>query len=166
LCVISQYNHYCVFEGVSSAVAADSGRALRDEVVGYWHTVRDSVPMASYIVDVALLSTGKWCLIELNPYATTTGGCMYDWSRDNNVLHGGVPGSSPPQPDIRVREQVDEGLGEFVSSEVLPRMRDVRDMARGEKAFSEETGPWDSPAFAPASVQSVQPPGSKGCAIS
>ena len=54
----------------------------------YWHSVRDDVEPASYVMDVCKLSTGEWRLIELNPFADTTGGCLYTWGGHGALLRG------------------------------------------------------------------------------
>ena len=40
------------------------------------------------MLDLAQLSTGEWRIIELNPFAMTTGGSLYDWKLDGDLLRG------------------------------------------------------------------------------
>ena len=44
------------------------------------------------MIDICKRSDGRWVLIELNPFAETTGGSMYAWRADHGLLHGQQPG--------------------------------------------------------------------------
>ena len=74
LTAVSQYNHYCVFDDVRQAAAAEGGTALRREIVEYWRSIRADIALPSYVMDLCKLRSGRWVLIELNPFETTTGG--------------------------------------------------------------------------------------------
>lgn len=86
---VSQYNHYCFFPEV--ARRADELKVL---LLTFWQTeVRDRVTFASYVVDFAILDgedgNSKIVVIELNPFAETTGGALFDWRADADVLKKG-----------------------------------------------------------------------------
>lgn len=86
LTAISQYNHYCYFPEV-----VQRKDELRELLHSFWSAqVRDRVPLPDYIVDFAVLDgSSEVVVIELNPFATTTGGALYDWKADREVLTQG-----------------------------------------------------------------------------
>jgi D123 len=112
---VSQYNHYCVFRELA---ACDADRLL-DQILEFWEVVQDKIEADSYIVDLALLRTGEWRVIELNPFATSTGGCLFDWSPDGEVLRSESPAHPPP---FRIRRTEMEDLEGFVSACILPQI--------------------------------------------
>eukprot|EP01052_Picozoa_sp_SAG31_P037257 SAG31_NODE_4785_length_2956_cov_23.715086_2_plen_494_part_00 len=88
LTAISQYNHYCVFEDVQQAAEVGSGQSLRKEICAFWRRVQTDVVPRSYVMDICKLNNGEWKVIELNPFAPTTGGAMYCWRADGATLRG------------------------------------------------------------------------------
>lgn len=86
---ISQYNHYCAFPNVFR-----NQRYIADLLMEYWEReVKDMIPLSSYVVDFAILRASSdnpsVLTIELNPYASSTGGSLFDWLADREVLKSG-----------------------------------------------------------------------------
>jgi len=51
-----------------------------------------AISLDSYILDLAVLpGTSKVWIIELNPFARSTGACLFDWEADATVLEGNGP---------------------------------------------------------------------------
>jgi len=95
LTAISQYNHYCVFEDVKQAAESGSGESLRKEIRAFWRRVQNNVNPRSYVMDVCKLNNGEWKVIEVNPFAPTTGGALYCWRADGATLRGEPQAASP-----------------------------------------------------------------------
>jgi hypothetical protein len=87
LVAISQYNHYIMLPYLQG-----KEEYLRDKIFNYWKLyVSDKLHQNnydSYVCDIAILNSGDCIVIELNPYATSTGGSMLDWTSDHDILHG------------------------------------------------------------------------------
>ena len=67
---------YCIFPNLGRGIDEEQ---FLDEIITYWSSVRGSVSAHSYIMDLVKLTTeGTWKIIELNPFATTTGGGLFD----------------------------------------------------------------------------------------
>ncbi|KAL7519762.1 hypothetical protein ACHAWX_004520 [Stephanocyclus meneghinianus] len=127
---VSQYNHYCVFPNL---INIDSDQLL-DEIINYWKEVRGFVPATSYILDIVKLTTnGAWKIIELNPFATTTGAALYDWKEDSDILMPTQPGD----PQFRIRRELCEGIGEYLEIVLLPGMLPLDASDRPQ-----DSGPW------------------------
>jgi len=87
LVAISQYNHYCYYEQLQAEQAR-----IRAAIETFWPSVHPLVAMNEYVMDFAVLrgsADGKLSvrIIELNPFATTTGGALFNWSRDHDLLY-------------------------------------------------------------------------------
>ena len=94
---ISQYNHYCVFPPLTQIFEDKTERdKLKNAIIAFWEQmhqllVAETVPeqfrnfyREGYIIDFAVflnedLSYGA-TVIELNPYARSTGACLFDWN--------------------------------------------------------------------------------------
>lgn len=144
LYAISQYNHYCVFPEIVEACQDDGGQALKQEIVEYWSTAKAAIECdgtVDYVFDAARLADGRWCIVELNPYATGTGGCLYHWNELNELQShkGGC--------DIRIKQgllEEQEELSDFVEACVMPQI-DLSDANPNADpgSSSEFTGPWE-----------------------
>ena len=84
LTAISQYFASCYYLDVHAGKHVYEARiaAFFEE-----HCVR-AISLESYVLDVSVLPDKIW-IIELNPWAHTTGGCLFDWTADEHVLHCG-----------------------------------------------------------------------------
>ena len=49
-----------------------------------------TITLESYILDLAVCPEKIW-IIELNPFARTTGACLFDWDTDASLLEGSEP---------------------------------------------------------------------------
>ena len=76
---------------------------LRRRIVDYIAAVLPCVPMADCVLDLALLASDRLTVVELNPFARSTGAALFDWTADHAALHG-TPGGGPVP--LRVREEV------------------------------------------------------------
>ena len=106
LTAISQYNHYCYFPhlgNINSKQTLNLLKKIKISIIKYWNdNIKDCVPYSEYIVDIAVLEGKKLntalemndsldcVVIELNPYATTTGAGLFDWRRDEKQLKYGL----------------------------------------------------------------------------
>ena len=162
LTAVSQYNHYCTFPDVRAAAETGDGRTLRREIVAYWETMRDDVVPASYVMDLCKRCDGTWVLIELNPFLTTTGACLFTWRADHAVLYGEdevgeedggagriIPISERPTedglPPLRVRQTDMPGLKDLVEACIMPllRMSGSRECVAFDPGQRGD-GPWDA----------------------
>lgn len=85
LTALSQYNHYAYFPEI-----VERKEELQEAITSYWEaSVRAKVEAPSYVVDFAVLTDGRVCVVELNPFAKTTGGALFSWKGDEAVLHNG-----------------------------------------------------------------------------
>lgn len=94
LTALSQYNHYCFFPEV-----ARRKDALMKLLVEFWQSeVKHRVPVQSYVVDFGFLckassieegESPRIAVVELNPFASTTGGALFDWKADRDLLESG-----------------------------------------------------------------------------
>ena len=56
-------------------------------VCRYWEElIKPLIPLDTYVVDFAVLSTGKVVVIELNPFKNSTGGGLFSWNIDRCVF--------------------------------------------------------------------------------
>eukprot|EP00050_Salpingoeca_kvevrii_P005786 m.285622 g.285622 ORF g.285622 m.285622 type:complete len:344 (-) comp11416_c0_seq1:206-1237(-) len=105
LTAISQYNHYCYFPHIAS-----DKQLIEDLLRTYWtHTIAPALQgkLASYVVDIAILSDGSLKVVELNPFAVTTGGALFDWRADRKLLEEGPF-------EMRVHDKPVPSLKDFV----------------------------------------------------
>lgn len=170
LYAITQYNHYCYFRDLAAECAEDGGAALKQHIIEYWHSVKADLECEAapdYVFDVARLADGRWCVVELNPYATDTGGCLYRW-KELNELQSSLTADGC---DIRVKKQGnDSELADFVEACVMPQLGREPDSTQE----GEFVGPWDSflPLSEPQLDLEPQPvpaqaaPRGAGCCIS
>eukprot|EP00035_Acanthoeca_spectabilis_P035430 m.34609 g.34609 ORF g.34609 m.34609 type:complete len:198 (+) comp7344_c0_seq1:789-1382(+) len=90
LTAISQYNHLAHFPRL-----AGLRDTLLDAITLFFHChVKDqlSAEYSRCVVDFAVVLKGDsvervW-VIEVNPFLETTDGCLFDWTRDREVLEG------------------------------------------------------------------------------
>jgi hypothetical protein len=87
---------------VVAAAAVGEGTALRREIVAYWEGIRGDIEgggLSSYVMDLCKLGGGgggaadrAWALIELNPFAETTGGALCASGRTSRGVLGNARG--------------------------------------------------------------------------
>ena len=113
LTAISQYFPHCYFPNKVHAKAAQ----IRDMVQRYFGEVLlkecnelNTELESSYILDLNVdVDSGEIVIIELNPFARTTGAGVFDWVKDRELLYGEVPDADGSvYPAIRVRTEVDK----------------------------------------------------------
>jgi hypothetical protein len=72
----------------------------------------DTLPeMDNYILDFAVFDDGSVLVIELNPWATTSGAALFQWSADRSVLMNGPM-------EFRIVEEPVEGVQESLFPEI------------------------------------------------
>jgi hypothetical protein len=116
LTAISQYNHYCKFYHLQNDLIIQQ---IKFTIINYWE--RKIKPLldpfkekySNYIIDLGLiedkLSNELECIvIELNPFATSTGASLFHWSGDINQLTGQLN-----DIEIRVRSDYLPNIEEF-----------------------------------------------------
>jgi hypothetical protein len=86
---ISQYNHYVIVEDLINEAGL---LAIRDRIYTYWREyLRDTLASADYndyVIDIAILDNDQLVVIELNPFNSLTGGSMFLWNVDKDILEG------------------------------------------------------------------------------
>ena len=120
---ISQYNHYCYFKELGdNELFVD---AIKEKIEKYFYeNIVDKVPYFDYVIDIGIIVINKdkdesnfeleCIVIELNPYATSTGAGLYNWGNDEKQLKYGT------EIEIRVHKKsvlsanfVDHYLNDF-----------------------------------------------------
>ena len=132
LTAISQYNQYCRFYHLQDGSLL---QRIKVAIVEYWQ--RKVQPLLgpcndtymNYVVDIGLLeSEGSnefdCIVIELNPFASTTGGSLFDWKVDHDQLTG-----------------LSEGIAIRVRSENLPNIHDYAEFIMGENHLDTDGDP-------------------------
>ena len=117
LTAISQYNHYCKFYQLQDVGVI---QRIKTTIVEYWH--RKIKPLmdpykdkySNYIIDIGLIedpsSDELRCrVIELNPFASSTGASLFDWKRDMDQLSGQANST-----EIRVRSSYFPNVTEYM----------------------------------------------------
>eukprot|EP01130_Rhizamoeba_saxonica_P009702 TRINITY_DN3957_c0_g1_i3.p1 TRINITY_DN3957_c0_g1~~TRINITY_DN3957_c0_g1_i3.p1 ORF type:complete len:286 (-),score=52.58 TRINITY_DN3957_c0_g1_i3:79-936(-) len=56
-------------------------------ITSYYEEIVDKIPIDNYIIDFVVNPSGVK-VIELNPWATTTGAALFEWSKDRSILIG------------------------------------------------------------------------------
>jgi len=128
LTAMSQYNHYCYFP----EVVRRKGELL-EVLRSFWdEEVRQRVPLPNYVVDFAVMepagSASQVAVVELNPFETTTGGALYDWSADADLLRNGPLG-------LRVHEAPLDAIAQYVDY-------CIEEISSGEKAAADKLVDW------------------------
>ena len=84
---ISQYNHYIIVEDLLSA---ETCLKIKQKICHFWKDqIRTILEyLKDYIIDFAILSDDSVFIIELNPFLTTTGSALFDWTIDRDLLNG------------------------------------------------------------------------------
>lgn len=131
---VSQYNYYCIFPDLVKL----NERELVKEIMEYWATVCDKILQGSYVIDLVKLSTdGSWKIIELNPFAKSTGAALFDWHSDRLLLTGARNTGGDNLPELRIRRERFEGLESYLQVVMLPLIHRVED-------GPSHSGPWRS----------------------
>ena len=96
LVAISQYFATCFYPDV-----AERADEYRVRIVDFFEAACGAITLDEYIIDMAVMpDSDRVHIIELNPFAQTTGPCLFDWSEDRALLHG--EGDAGTLPAIRV----------------------------------------------------------------
>ena len=104
---ISQYNDYVVYDGLKEKMDG-----ISECLQKFWKNhIRDKIPMRSYIVDFGVIPNTKdndydVVLIELNPYARTTGSALFHWDEKEEL-------ENADSVSVRVRETLIANIEEF-----------------------------------------------------
>ena len=92
---ISQYNHYCYFKELGDNPLFEA--AIKDKVSKYFYeNIVELLPYHHYIIDFGIIIKDEnnkenidgldIIIIELNPFATTTGAGLFGWNNDIDIL--------------------------------------------------------------------------------
>jgi hypothetical protein len=117
LTAISQYNHYCKFYQLQNDLTIQQ---IKFTIIEYWQ--QKIKPLLdpfnekyfNYIIDLGLienqLSNELECMvIELNPFAPSTGASLFNWKTDINQLTG-----QQNEIEIRVRSNYFPNIEEYI----------------------------------------------------
>lgn len=124
LTAISQYFPHCLFPQ-SFRESTERIKTLVQDF--YENVVRNECALNdklhdSYVLDLNVdLQSGKVIIIELNPFAVTTGPGFFDWEQDSDLLHGRI--EEDIYPELRIRTEVEQHL-DAVLSQWDPVFRD------------------------------------------
>lgn len=109
LTAISQYFPHCLFP----RSFRESTEQIKEMISDFYeNVVRDECKLNdklhdSYILDLNVdLQRETVMIIELNPFAKTTGTGFFDWNEDSDLLHGRIE-DDDVYPEIRIRTEVD-----------------------------------------------------------
>lgn len=94
---ISQYNPYCVFDSLISEHYLDK---LHKNISDFVKSVHAKINRSEYIIDLAILDN-HISIVELNPFAPSTGPCLFDWKRDDDILKP----KQPITPVLKIRTE-------------------------------------------------------------
>ncbi len=85
LTCLSQYYCDVNFPGLFGPRAQQIG----ERVLKFFNDeIKSTVPIDSYIIDFSVTDT-EIKIVELNPFTPQTGGCLYDWKRDAELIANG-----------------------------------------------------------------------------
>ncbi|CAF3789323.1 unnamed protein product [Rotaria sordida] len=117
LTAISQYNHYCKFYQLQNNLTVQQ---IKIKIIEYWQ--QKIKPLLypfkekyfSYVIDIGLienkLSNELECVvIELNPFASSTGGSLFDWKTDIDQLTG-----QRNDIEIRIRSDYLPNINQYI----------------------------------------------------
>jgi len=62
---------------------------IANKVKLFYEEVQPKIVLESYIIDFVMLEDGAIKIVELNPYSQSTGGCLFDWTKDKEILENG-----------------------------------------------------------------------------
>ena len=121
LTAISQYNHYII---VRSLLDETYRNEVKVKLTEFWRKELKQLlqEKKDYIVDLAVLSDNSVYLIEMNPFAPTTGASMFDWRIDDELLHGKKLSESESIQDIPLK----------IRTEMVPNLEQLADYFEGE----------------------------------
>ena len=96
LTAISQYDYHCKYYHLQNDVTVQQ---IKTTIIKYWQEkikpLLDPLPekYPNYIIDIGLIenksTNGYDCIvIEMNPFDTSTGASLFDWTRDSDQLRG------------------------------------------------------------------------------
>jgi len=84
---VTQYFSECYFDELQTQERKDE---LKLKIAECFHEVapllQSSLPSGNYIIDFAVLSDERVLVIELNPYAVSTGVGLFQWHRDQQAV--------------------------------------------------------------------------------
>jgi hypothetical protein len=117
LTAISQYNPYCKFYQLQNDLTVQQ---IKFTIIEYWQQKIKPLldPLndkySNYIIDLGLIENKEYnqleCIvIELNPFAPSTGASLFDWKTDMNQLTGQLN-----EIEIRVRSNYLSNIEEYV----------------------------------------------------
>jgi len=61
----------------------------KQKILEFFPKIDKLVPLENYIVDFVCFDTGEIKVIELNPWASTTGASLFSWHNDRQLLMNG-----------------------------------------------------------------------------
>ncbi|GGI92502.1 ATP-grasp domain-containing protein [Legionella impletisoli] len=97
---ISQYNHTCLYPSLTANEHNQEVlNALNDRLTEFAKKAHPEIGMKDYILDLAVVDD-QIRIVELNPFAESTGGCLFSWRADHDLLHGNLESL---RPCLRVR---------------------------------------------------------------
>jgi hypothetical protein len=116
LTAISQYNHYCKFYQLQNDLTVQQ---IKSTIIEYWQQKIQPLldqfneKYLNYIIDLGLIENKQsnefeCVVIELNPFATSTGASLFHWTEDINQLTGQLN-----EIEIRVRSNYLPNIEEF-----------------------------------------------------
>eukprot|EP01130_Rhizamoeba_saxonica_P011128 TRINITY_DN460_c0_g1_i2.p1 TRINITY_DN460_c0_g1~~TRINITY_DN460_c0_g1_i2.p1 ORF type:complete len:266 (+),score=54.56 TRINITY_DN460_c0_g1_i2:190-987(+) len=63
-------------------------KSIVDNIKKFFLVVRDKIKLDNYIIDFAVNGDDVF-IVELNPYSSTTGSCLFDWGEDQAIFENG-----------------------------------------------------------------------------
>jgi len=87
LTAVSQYCYYQYFPEVT-----DQKDKLEETIKAFWESIAESIPHKNCVIDFFITDDTNY-IIELNPFFSDTGGCLFSWreKKDTMVIGGQSP---------------------------------------------------------------------------
>jgi len=122
LTAISQYNHYITIPELQNK---DYLNKVKTIIFNHWdaHVKKLLTDFENYIVDFGLIDNDQVFLIELNPFDTKTGPCLFHWTVDRNILLNEEKNINVDKIEIRSKDEEIANLKEFVDDFYIEELK-------------------------------------------
>jgi len=118
LTALSQYFQDCFFPSLPPLKTI-----IAESIQHYFQQkVKDAIPYDSYVVDFAFFPESREVMIiEMNPFSPATGGGLFDWNQDKDVLENG-----PFELRILERENPNRRISPEWNALCMPQLEAIR----------------------------------------
>jgi len=91
---ISQYQCYLYFDKLQNKEYVEK---LRDVIVDFHETIKEAVPVDSYVMDIVVFPDFTCMIVEFNPFGPhlSSGAALFNWIKDFDLLTGNTDRQVP-----------------------------------------------------------------------